>query len=640
MLPLVTLSDWRATCFHPDEACTKTLCEAAAVYPSAIDSQSRFRIRMILLSKATTCFVRHHSRLRRSMRSLTVVVLAMIVVGCSGAKNQPVSDGSDTKQRAQETEVEKCRKKLSAAIRRFEPESFSLQANPERSVNGLNSWIKSCGAEQMRELKLDDSALQMLDADAQRLASAGIYTASDAAYIRDCWVLRELTRSIVVRSAGSGDGEVDQTAAQVVAVFDWVVRNISLQPSDEQRVSLGLFDVMLTGRGTAQDRAWVFAEALRQQQIDAVVVTTDSEPAEGGRLDSADWIMAVILDNGGLLFDVISGLPVTDGESLVLRNPKPATLSTMKNHQRWTNSSVQLVAQTAAFAPRMLLLQEQLAAADTAILYEELTGGVSEIHPLVDRIVAASNDLWSSDDISVWDYPEQRTIAALSHSEAEQQQYSRLMRPFNAPFERTEYTAENTQELTTVPEALPPAERRRIVQERLTKNFARMMESSEDMFGKPSKRLLKGRIQQIMGSVNTDVIQQLQHVRIASKQESLRVRVPDEVQKMYGYPPVVAYPFPKVIVELNQSSMGDAMYWTAMCQFDRREVGAAITTLVNYRRQYPDGRWKYPSLINQALALLVQERNDDARKILEEADVEENPERMRVRAILAAIPSP
>ncbi len=417
------------------------------------------------------------------------------------------------------------------------------------------------------------------------------------------------------------------------------MRNISLQPSNEQRVPLGLFDVMMTGRGTVEDRAWVFAEALRQQQIDAVVVTTDSEPTAGGRLDSARWIMAVILEEGGLLFDVVSGLPVTDGETHDLQNPKPARLLTLKGHERWKDSSVLLVAQTATFAPRMLLLQEQLAASDAAVLYEELTGGVSEILPLVDRIVAASSDLWTNDRISIWEHPEQRMIASVSLSEAEQQQYSRLMRPFNAPFERTEYTAESIEEMTTVPEALPPEERRRLVQERLMKNFARMMESSEDMFGKPSKRLLKGRIQQISGSIDTGVIQQLQQIRIASMRDVLRVRVPDEVQKEYGFPAVVAFPFPALIREVNQSSMGDAMYWTAMCQFDRREVGAAITTLVNYRRQYPEGRWRFPSLTSQALALLVQERHEDARKILEIADVEENPERVRVKAILAAVPT-
>lgn len=589
---------------------------------------------MILFNKATACFLRNRSRLSYNTAAITFVLLAICVVGCGEPKNQPVNNTTATKSR--ETAGERCRKKLSAAIRRFEPEVFALQSDPEKTVSGLNSWIKSCGATNLREMKLDDPALQMLDPNAQRFVSAGIYTASDAAYIRDCWVLRELTRAIVERTSGSGD----RTAAQTIAIFDWVVRNISLQPSSEPRVALGLFDVMLTGLGTAEDRAWVFAEALRQQKIDAVVVTTDSEPAEGEPLDSASWIVAVMLEDRGLLFDVVSGLPIIDGETHDLENPTPATIPTLKAHERWKKSSIQLVAQTAAFAPRMLLLQEQLSATDAAILYEELTGGVSEILPLLDRVVGAGGGTWSKTDISIWSYPEQRTTASRSRTEAEQKQYSTLMRPFHAPFERTDYTAESMEEMTTVPEALPPEERRRLVQERLMKNFEKMMESSEDMFGKPSMRLLKGRIQQIMGSINTGVIQQLQQIRIASMQDALRVRVPDAVQKEFGFPPVVAFPFPELIREVNQSSMGDAMYWTAICQLDRKEAGAAITTLVNYRRQYPDGRWKFASMSNQALALLAQERHADARKVLADADVEGNPERIRVKALLQAIPSP
>ena len=591
---------------------------------------------MILCNKATACFLRNHSRPWRSAQAVSLLLLAISVVGCGGQESQPVSKTTDT--RAQETVRERCRKRLAAAIRRFEPEVFSLQANPEKTVSGLNSWIKSCGAVQMREMKLDDSALQMLDANAQRFASAGIYTASDAAYLRDCWVLRELTRSLVERTSGSRD--IDRSESQVIAIFDWIVRSISLQPSDEQRVTLGLFDIMLTGRGTAEDRAWVFAEALRQQKIDAVIVTTDSEPLAGGQLDSAPWIMAVMLDERGLLFDVVSGLPVIDGETHDLQNLKPATLQTLKAHERWKTSTVRLVAQTAAFAPRILLLQEQLSASDTAILYEELTGGVSKILPLVDRIIDAGGDTWSKEDISIWRYPEQQTTASLSRTEAEQKQHSTLMRSFDAPFERADYSAESTEEMTTVPEALPLEERRRLVQERLMKDFTKMLESSEDMFGKPSKRLLKARIQQIMGSIGTGVIQQLQQIRIASMQDSLRVRVPDEVQKEFGFPEVVAFPFPELIREVNQSSMGNTMYWTAMCQLDRKEAGAAITTFVNYRRQYPDGRWKFASMSNQALALLVQERHADARKILEDADVADNPERVRVKALLQGIPVP
>ena len=98
--------------------------------------------------------------------------------------------------------------------------------------------------------------------------------------------------------------------------------------------------------------------------------------------------------------------------------------------------------------------------------------------------------------------------------------------------------------------------------------------------------------------------------------------------------------FPKIIREVNLSSTGDSLYWTAMCQIDRKEFGAAIITLMNYRRQYPDGKWKYPSMMNQAVALLGQKRTEDAKTILAEADVEQNPERWAVRRMLQQLQQP
>ena len=50
---------------------------------------------------------------------------------------------------------------------------------------------------------------------------------------------------------------------RTIAIFDWVVRNISLQPSsDAERVALGLFDVMLTGLAERpRTEHGIFAEA-------------------------------------------------------------------------------------------------------------------------------------------------------------------------------------------------------------------------------------------------------------------------------------------------------------------------------------------------------------------------------------------
>ena len=161
------------------------------------------------------------------------------------------------------------------------------------------------------------------------------------------------------------------------------------------------------------------------------------------------------------------------------------------------------------------------------------------------------------------------------------------------------------------------------------------MGSSEEMFGKPSKRLLKTRVRQILGANDSGVIQQLQQIRITSMESVVRIRVPDDVRVMIrGNPEVIEVPIPQMIREVNLSSTGAALYWSALRQMELGEVGAAITTLINYRRQYSGGQWIYPSMINQAMGLVMQERRDDAVSLLNEADVEANPERFRVQQLL------
>lgn len=562
--------------------------------------------------------------------------MPLLVSGCNRSAPPPAGTSSESRARqasTAETEGEKCRKRLAAAIRRVTPETLSFQARPERAINGLNAWISSCEADQLNALNIGDATRELVGDNPR--TTAGRFTANDASYIRDCILLRDLTNSIWERvPSGDADQGVGKDRDRVVAVFDWLVRNVSLLPADEDRVPLGLFDVLLTGRGSVADRAWIFVEALRQQHIhSAFVLRSPADAAEEGRsLDTASLLVAVRLEDGTLIFDPQTGILLrADADS------RPAiSLARLQQHERWQQADVLIVAQHSTFAPRMLVLQNELAAEDAAVFYEELAGGTSEITPLMDLATQLAGEAWSPDQVQIWDYPERRSVAAASLSEEQTTRYQQLMRPYDAPFEREIMEGESFEELTTVPEELSEEERNAYMQQRLMNEFVKMIQSatSEEKYGKPSRRLLKTRIRQIRGSIDTGVIQQLQQIRIASMQDRIIVRVPQIVQQNQGLPPTYAVPLPGLILEVNRSSTGNAMYWTAMCQMDQGEVGAAILTLQNYRRQYPDGKWKYPSFMNEAISLQVQGRTDTALEVLAKANVDENPERRRVQYLL------
>lgn len=565
---------------------------------------------------------------------LTCAAASAVLSGCTRSSDPVTSstqNSSTTRGGSAETEGEKCRKRLAAAIRRVAPETLSFQARPERAINGLNAWISSCEADALNSLEIGQTTAQLVNDNPR--TTAGRFTANDANYIRDCILLRDLSNSIWQRVDATEHG-TGKDQARVIALFDWLVRNISLTAADEQRVPLGLFDVMLTGRGSVQDRAWAFVESLRQQHIHAAfVLRTAADPAaDGGSLDTASTLVAVTLEDGVLVFDPQIGILLTAPSDALT----PLPFQQLTTHERWQQTEVLIVAQHSTFAPRMLVLQNELAAEDAAVIFEELAGGTSEITPLMDLANQLGGEQWEGRNVRLWQYPEEQSVAAASLSEEQTTQFQQLMRPYDAPFEREIMEGESFEELTTVPEELSDQERTALMQQRLMNEFMKMVQSatSEEKYGKPSKRLLKTRIRQIRGFIDTGVIQQLQQIRIASMEDQIVVRVPLVLQQQQGLPPTYNVPLPDLILEVNRSSTGDAMYWTAMCQMDQGEVGAAILTLKNYRRQYPDGKWKFPSLMNEAICLQVQNRDEASLEVLKSADVEANPERGRVQHLL------
>ena len=91
----------------------------------------------------------------------------------------------------------------------------------------------------------------------------------------------------------------------------------------------------------------------------------------------------------------------------------------------------------------------------------------------------------------------------------------------------------------------------------------------------------------------------------------------------------IAIPLPQLIKDVQQSALGDTLYWTSMLQLSRNDLGAAIASLRNYRIQYPEGAAVFPSLMNEAAALIPLNNIEAAIEVLRLADVEQNPEQLR-----------
>ena len=93
-------------------------------------------------------------------------------------------------------------------------------------------------------------------------------------------------------------------------LFDWTIRNIQLDESDQPGIVHQPWQALMYGHGSAEMRAWIFAGLCMQQQLDLVMlsVTGDNE-------ESQWWLPAVLVDGELYLFDTRLGLPILDAEA-------------------------------------------------------------------------------------------------------------------------------------------------------------------------------------------------------------------------------------------------------------------------------------------------------------------------------------
>ncbi len=594
-----------------------------------------FTGRLNRIYTTTNKFLRMHSLFlkltlaqsgNRYLSFLALGAVCGLFIGCGGPA--PPSTKVDTSAKAKENVADECRQKLNSVIGRMKPESMATQTRRDSIASALNAWMSSCVSAEDRNLNLSDANASLLSTSVQRAAGQGRFTESDVSYIRDCLLLSRLTETIWKQTDERNGGEVSPDLARVQQLFQHIIRNVSPLKADENRPPVGLYEVMLTGRGSVNDRIWLFSEALRQRQIDSVLLTAASpgDPVASSIADAADLLLLVVADEQTFLFDPIRGTAVPKADASDIVVTEPADISLIANAERWKAATPYIVANPSSFAPRMFVLQQRMEAQDAATLYEELAGGTSEIQPLVARLNAAVGDTWPTESFKVWDVPEQRLAAAGSLSEQQREEYTVLMRPLDSPFERDSINVGDALVDPSInQEELTPEQRVQLRVMALEERWSRVGASSDELFGKPSRHLLQKRVQQISGAADVDMIQDLQQIRQACMQTLIEVEVPID-SKQVGK---IAIPLPQLIKDVQQSALGDTLYWTSMLQLSRNDLGAAIASLRNYRIQYPEGTAVFPSLMNEAAALVPLNNIEAAIEVLRLADVEQNPEQLR-----------
>ena len=144
-------------------------------------------------------------------------------------------------------------------------------------VQRLNQWAPT--QPPPSDWRLDPMAAQ-LPASAKELPQIQSlkkmeFSSYDGFALQEAVWLRDLSNWV------RGDTLDDLTRTR--RMFDWIVRNIQLERDSSDRTPLLPWEILLLGRGTATERAWLFVLMARQQGLDAALVAINAAAAEPAR---------------------------------------------------------------------------------------------------------------------------------------------------------------------------------------------------------------------------------------------------------------------------------------------------------------------------------------------------------------------
>ena len=204
----------------------------------------------------------------------------------------------------------------------------AITADGERSAREeMGNRLLDSASDMLNDLdNFDDGTLENALQQVVRRMNEGLATLPDDAErpapltIHDGHILREI---VWIRDAARfAVGDATDPLTRAERLLDWTARNIQLIPPDDPEAELPLlpWHILMFGRATELDRAWLFQLMARQQQLDVVLLAypaaaPDTKP---GRLKR--FCAGLLLDKQLYLFDARIGAPIRvrtpDGERI------------------------------------------------------------------------------------------------------------------------------------------------------------------------------------------------------------------------------------------------------------------------------------------------------------------------------------
>ncbi len=530
--------------------------------------------------------------------SLPLLGCAMILCGCnSSASNSGSNQGTAGADSSQANSLS--RDLLDSAVAVMDVNSLGISTSADAGVSLMNqAFANSSDVSDEISSRTEESAAtweKLLSEEEREFAASNSLTGRDGIHIWDAL----LSHKIAAAAIGSAQSELQRVAN----AFDFTVRNLQLIERHPAELPLTLQEIWTLGRGTAQDRAWAFAELMRQMNIDTVLLY----PADAN--DSADgpFLVAVLLDGQVYLFDPRLGIPVPspNPESIaatlteVLSQPELlAKLSTDSEKpypltgDQLKNPTVKLIGDAGTWAPRMKAVENAFDVDQRPRCYEGLADHAGNPGYL-SRVASAGNGNWSAESISVWDYPESQSKGHSQLTVNQQDALRSLKDSLKASWEGKIEKKSQSGGFFASPRSQFAAR-----QKQLTGDFGGAVRIYVQI-GKTNaefKRLAKG---EFVPQLIPEPPKKQSYGQGSDRQErEEKERWIKEFQGLQRLSPterrgVLAnlQAFHKDNMRQHDSAAKDAKYWVGVAQFESGNHKAAGNTFRRYLKQVPDGSW-------------------------------------------------
>ncbi len=300
-------------------------------------------------------------------------------------------------------------------------ERYDEARGNEQVFDRLVQWSHAAGGIPSRE---PDPLLASLPADLRK-AGEGIVTrdtfdaGGDVVAIRDrCWL------AAVARAA---KGEAADDLALAEALFRWTVQALApvgdppMVPTESAPGSRWFLpgEVMLAGRASGPQRAWIFVELLRQAGLDGVILAT----AGTGGGPPRPWLPALVSGGEAYLFEPTYGMPVPGPGGVGVATARqaaddPAILAALSLPERAypvtaadvRSVGVLVVADPWSVSPRMAKLEVEIAPRHGIHVFVDASAVAERAAAAVPAGSAAARGLWAFP----WETVARRPLAAQS----------------------------------------------------------------------------------------------------------------------------------------------------------------------------------------------------------------------------------